>query len=854
MENLTDLRREKLSSLKKRDPKLQVQWEPTHKQLTYARGKLSKRFSLEILKENPFNPARKFLQENKELFGNIDMKKDLTDDKKVEDDLGMTHVSFQQHYHDIPVFGGSVGVHFNQDGRVSSVSSKLVPDLEVSVDAEISASDAEKAALAHAGEGAVTIAGKTPRLIIFPLNGKHHLCWKVELDGHAQPKPAEWVYFVDAVKGNVIFCYNELRVEGPTLGWGTGYYSGRGRVNSYESAAGPYQLRDTTRGQPEVVTDDEDGASPSEDADNDWDDTRTVPRRDLNQGAEVDVHIYAGGAVDYFHTIHGRNGYDNQGSTVESVVHYGNNENNAYYSPTLEKILIGDGDGSTFDYLGADDVVAHEFTHAVTHSSFDPVYHGESGAIDEAFSDCFAVFVTGDWLIGEEVRWGTPLRNLENPANSGNPDHYDDRYTGSGDNGGVHINSTIISHATYLMTVGGTHRKSGVTVASIGQAAVETMLYNVQTVQLIGNRTPTFLEFRKAMLDACLDLYPEDLEKLASVKAAFKAVGIGPDLYLRDTVSDIGLEPNPAGLSWWSPDIIVRKSLPANPQTEFADPNRNDLSENVEYGQDNYVFVRITNGGNHAADADVDVYFCPVTTFASPDAWQYLGTITEYNIVPGEFRISRHLVFPTGKIPAPGHYCFVGVVRTPLDPAPDHTLINTVSEFGKFIQYSNNYAWKNVFVVDDILPMKAVPLQFDIRNIPQGYMRADLQMDLRGLPEGSEFEIRLPQAILRGVDLFDVTEDELTTAFFKERVHGLQPFHRRRRIIDGRGRACFIIKPRKLVRLKRMFLRPGQKVRAKATVRLPHSAKGKQFTLSFKQIVDNMVVGEVSYVLRLKEE
>jgi thermolysin len=882
MRNIDDIQREKISSLKKRDPHMQVRWEPDRRTVAYARGHLSEQFNMDRLEENPFKIARDFLQENKELFGNLNMTEELVEDRKIEDDLGMTHVSFQQRHQDVPVFGGSIRVHFDQEGRVSSISSKLMPDMDISVDAKISASDAEKVALEHAGEGAVPFEERAPKLIIFPHNGKNYLCWRVELNAHAQKKPAEWVYFIDAAEGKIVFHYNNLHDAGPTTGSGTGYYSGIGPVESYEPGTGVYQLRDTTRapyGGPEILTNDYDGASPSEDNDNNWDDPTTTPR-DQNQGAEVDVHRYAADTIDYFLFVHNRNSFDDAGYNLKIDVHYGENLNNAYWSTGSKRIMIGDGNGIEFDYLGTDDVVAHEFTHGVTQHSCNALYYGESGAINEAFSDSFAAFITGNWFIGEDA-WlkdelgqttAPALRNLQNPTNSGQynpadpltscaaghcPDHYDDRYTGTADNGGVHINPTIIAHAIYLMTQGGDHWTSGVHVTGIGQAAVEAMLYNVQTIQLMSNQTPTFLEFREAMINACLDLYPEDLENLASVKAAFKAVGIGPDLYVRDTTADTGAEPYPAGACCWSPDIIVRKELPADPQTEFADPTCNTLSENVEYGQDNFVFVRISNGGNHPADADVDIYFCPITTFPNPNQWQYLGTITEFNIAPGEFRISEHLVFKSDDIPAPDHYCFVAVVQNPLDPAPDHTLISTISEFYNFIQYSNNYAWKNVFVEDEISLGEPVTMEFDIGGMARAYTRAELEIDLRYLPEGTEFEIKLPKIVFRGLDFVETgpfLPRRHGMVYTREEELGLQPFRLRRQTLVGRGHAYFRISPRRIAKLKRLLLKPGKKVRAIATVRLPENVKGDQFIFSVKQVVDKVPVGQVNCVLRPKKE
>ena len=42
------------------------------------------------------------------------------------------------------------------------------------------------------------------------------------------------------------------------------------------------------------------------------------------------------------------------------------------------------------------------------------------------------------------------------------------RFTGTTDNGGVHINSGIPNHVFYLAVEGGTNRMSGITVQGVG--------------------------------------------------------------------------------------------------------------------------------------------------------------------------------------------------------------------------------------------------------------------------------------------------------------------------------------------------------------------------------------------------
>lgn len=106
------------------------------------------------------------------------------------------------------------------------------------------------------------------------------------------------------------------------------------------------------------------------------------------------------------------------------------------------------------------DIVAHEYTHAITNSeafgsgdsidSTDSRYF-ERNALKEAYSDIFGELIEQEYT--GETDWknnGSSIigRNIKNPDNK----KYSKRYTGTKDNGGAHLNSTIISHTAYLMS------------------------------------------------------------------------------------------------------------------------------------------------------------------------------------------------------------------------------------------------------------------------------------------------------------------------------------------------------------------------------------------------------------------
>ena len=103
------------------------------------------------------------------------------------------------------------------------------------------------------------------------------------------------------------------------------------------------------------------------------------------------------------------------------------------------------------------DLVAHEYTHAITNSevfgsgySTDSRYF-ERNALKEAYSDIFGELIEQEYT--GETDWkynGSSIigRNIKNPDNK----KYSKRYIGTKDNGGAHLNSTIISHTAYLMS------------------------------------------------------------------------------------------------------------------------------------------------------------------------------------------------------------------------------------------------------------------------------------------------------------------------------------------------------------------------------------------------------------------
>jgi Zn-dependent metalloprotease len=206
---------------------------------------------------------------------------------------------------------------------------------------------------------------------------------------------------------------------------------------------------------------------------------RREGQRKTNDPAVNEAYNYSGATYDFYNKIFSRNSLDDRGMTLVSSVHLGRNYNNAFWNG--EQMAYGDGDGVLFlRFTRSLDVVGHELTHGVVTHTSNLDYRNESGALNEHFADVFGVLVKqwkkkqtaakADWLIGAEIMGpGTNAKALrtfkaelayENDPNLGTdpqPKHLKNMYKGSGDSGGVHINSGIPNHAFFLVatTLGG---------------------------------------------------------------------------------------------------------------------------------------------------------------------------------------------------------------------------------------------------------------------------------------------------------------------------------------------------------------------------------------------------------------
>ena len=201
--------------------------------------------------------------------------------------------------------------------------------------------------------------------------------------------------------------------------------------------------------------------------------------------------------LDFYKEAFGRDSYDNKGGRVVAW-RFWQNDPGALQKGFANAFWAGDEtkDGKTvgnfyfgYDYTGKRsetslDSCAHELTHGVTACTANLQYKGESGALNESFSDLIGAACEfachpladdmeapqpseADWLFDEDAelpdeegKCSKYARSYADPGEKQDPSRYYGRdwadTNSDEDKGGVHTNSGVQNHFFYLLCEGGT--------------------------------------------------------------------------------------------------------------------------------------------------------------------------------------------------------------------------------------------------------------------------------------------------------------------------------------------------------------------------------------------------------------
>ncbi len=342
----------------------------------------------------------------------------------------------------------------------------------------------------------------------------------------------------------------------------------------------------------------------------------------------VGAHWGATQSYQYFLDTFSRNSYDDAGATVLTIAHYGSNLVNAYWDGT--RMIFGDGNGTSWSALTSLDIIAHEFTHAVTENNGTGglVYLDESGALNESFSDIFGAVVEqlyhpdgGNWLIGEDFDLANQVgfRNMADPNTAGHPKTYLGLhwFDGAGDNGGVHSNSGVQNYWFYLLTAGGSGTNEfglAYDILPIGlQKAAAISYYNL-THYMTPNAT--YEDAMNGSINAAQILYPNDMAVQTAVADAWCAVGLGngcgPTIIVNEPIANEVVTAGQDYVVTWSNTLLSATSKVKIEYTTETETNpvwhliTDNLANTGTYNwlvpsdYSNTVRVRVTDDGDPA--------------------------------------------------------------------------------------------------------------------------------------------------------------------------------------------------------------------------------------------------------------
>ena len=550
--------------------------------------------------------ARTFLRTNCDLLRLDDPNAELVLVRRHTDELDRMHLRFRQQYQGVPVWPADIIVHLNPAGQVDLMNGAFVPTPKnlstVPALDEATAIEYARTGLTDGDKAEVTAS----ELILYaPGDTPPRLAWKLEL---AIGLASHWLVVIDALNGDELTAYNQVMHQAPQQGCGVfdddpdrPHHSSVRDNNVVDLFNNPRPLniwrQDSTRWMIDTRTH---GSNSAHRGQHDWIQrgaiwVRDAQNREVLMGAPVvcqrpdpdpeqadppppwlpdavSASYNLSRAYNYYQERHGRKSFDGDGASIHAIVRYGQNFKNAFWSLGSNLIVFGDGR----PYAGALDIVGHELTHGVIEHSANLLYQNQPGALNEAFADIFGEMIEArtrgsapDWITGGALRLpasggggpdlGRPLRNMANPnaflTHLGRPypKHMDEFFHIRENNGGIHINNSIINHAFYLLVKGlesfygseegrealrdlpkvgcpasqGTSRSNARQSVRHAMCDAERIFYRALNFYLVQNSQ--FVDARLACEMAAEDLFGEESTQAQKTAEAFDAVGIGTD-------------------------------------------------------------------------------------------------------------------------------------------------------------------------------------------------------------------------------------------------------------------------------------------------------------------------------------
>ncbi len=379
------------------------------------------------------------------------------------DSDGTRHYRYQQTFRGVPVWGEQVIVSETKSGATRNLFGNAVGGIGADLDRTAGrAMMAKSAATAFAKQKALgnrlasmKIENESTRQMIFVGDdNKARMAYVVSFNadipgGGAPTRP---MMIIDAQSGRILKQWEGLTHA--AIGTGPG---GNSKTGQYEwGSGGKFGFLDVTQSGTTCTMNNADVKSVNLNGGTTGSTafSYTCPRNTTKaiNGAFApinDAHYFGSVIQNMYRAYVGR-----PALTFQLIMrtHYSSSYENAFWDGT--QMSFGDG-ASTFYPLVSVDVAGHEVSHGFTEQNSNLTYSGQSGGINEAFSDMGGEATeyfwkgTNDFLVGPEIYKATgALRYMANPTQDGRSIDNAANFTSGLD---VHLSSGVYNKAFYLL-------------------------------------------------------------------------------------------------------------------------------------------------------------------------------------------------------------------------------------------------------------------------------------------------------------------------------------------------------------------------------------------------------------------
>ncbi len=440
--------------------------------------------------------------------------------KRSSDDIGFTHIRYQQFIDTIKVQHGVLILHLKEN-VVESFNGELYITQRKSQDV-----------LSYEEILSEIKPGKYPFPKEFKIDSTHFeksLIYCPSMDGNSielgyqyflkSVNPAkEDLFYIDATKANIIRIEPQL-IHSDSVGKARTYYRGTQTITTDFVGTNSFRMKENAR---PINTYETSLGNYVTDADNYW----------TTSGKEIagDVHYGAEKVYEFMDSMFNWNSYANNADSISSVLNYSGGANAFWNLADNYATFLVAKSGNVLPCASLD-VVGHEFGHGIADENAGLVYSGEACMLHESFADItgaaiefFEDSAKSNWLLGEQV-WvsSSGIRNMSNPKAFNHPDTYKGTFWGSG----CHGNGGVLNYWFYLMVAGDTGTNDNnvqYSINGLGRDSAIQVMYRAMFYYVTPNTK--FKDMATYTLKAAKDLYGSCGHELQETWDAWEAVGI----------------------------------------------------------------------------------------------------------------------------------------------------------------------------------------------------------------------------------------------------------------------------------------------------------------------------------------